>query len=114
MSLPPAGRRNRKIIINKRSGAVDALNRPIENDWIKHAEKWAEPRGQTGMGVIRGGAQGVDTTLNAYSFRILFDSTITTGMQLVDDMGTYDIVDVRHDKSKREWTDIVTNSGNDG
>ena len=113
MSLA-AGELNRQIIIEKRSGLLDALNRPLADDWIPHVTKWAAVRGQTGMGVIRGSASGVENTVNAYSYRVRYDTTITTAMRVVEGTDRYDIVDVRHDKDRHDWTDIVVKSGNDG
>lgn len=114
MSLP-AGTLNRRIDIEKLSGAKDALNRPIMDDWIPHVLRLpSDPRGQTGMGVIRAGAEGVNTPINAYSYRIRYRRDITTAMRVNDGGEILDITDIRHDKKNREWTDLICKASVNG
>lgn len=108
------GEYNRMIEIWKPSGEVDAANEPLPDAWILHKEKWARIRGETGMATIRAAAAagGINTPLDRYSFRINYDRSITTDMQIRDREGDrYNILTVRHDKATRDWTDIVAELG---
>lgn len=108
------GEYNRRIEIWKPSGAVDAANQPLPDAWVLHKRRWAHVRGETGMGAIRAAAAagGINTPLDRYSFRINYDRTISTDMQIRDPDGDrFNILAVRHDKADREWTDIVAELG---
>lgn len=108
------GRRNRRIVIEERTGATDAAGQPLDT-WTEHAKRWAEVKGLTGLGVLRG-SDGVTASSTGYSFRIRFTKSITTDMRIVDvDGSVYDITKIQHDLDRKEWTDLVTNTGaNDG
>lgn len=107
------GAKNRLIHFWKDSGAVDEANEPVPDPWVFHKSKWAQIKGETGMGAIRSSAEaGVNTPLNRYSFRINYDTSITVGMQIREKDGTrYNILAVRHDKADREWTDVIGETG---
>lgn len=108
------GEFNRRIEIWKPSGAVDAANQPLPTAWVLHKEKWARIKGETGMATIRAAASagGINTPLDRYSYRINYDRSIGTDMQIRDrDGDRLNIVSVRHDKANREWTDIVAEVG---
>lgn len=94
--------------------AVDEANQPIPNSWALHKRKWADVRGETGMGSIKSAAQAndINTPLNRYSFRVNYDRSLDVTMQLRDPEGDrYNIVAVRHDKARREWTDVIAELG---
>lgn len=110
----PIGNRNRRIEIWQPSGAVNEANEPIPDDWVFVKSRWANIKGETGLGSIRaaGAAGGIHTPLDRYSFRVNYDTSITVEMQVRDPEGTrYNILGVRHDKENREWTDIVGETG---
>lgn len=104
------GEKNRLIEIWKDTAAVGS---ELPN-WVLHRKRWAKIKGETGMATIRGAATngGVVTPLDRYSFRVNYDPTITSGMQVREFDGTrYNIVRVVHDKEDRDWTDIVAETG---
>jgi SPP1 family predicted phage head-tail adaptor len=108
------GNFNRKIDFYRDSGAVDEANEPVVDPWVFHKSRWAQIKGETGMGSIRAAASagGVNTPLDRYSFRINYDTSIKVGMQIRERDGTrYNIVSVRHDKADRDWTDVVGETG---
>lgn len=108
------GAANRMIEIWALSGAVDAANEPLPDSWELVKEKWAAVRGETGMSSIRSAASadGVNTPLDRYSFRVNYDTSITVKMQIRERDGTrLGIIAVRHDKADRNWTDIVAETG---
>lgn len=114
-----AGILNRYIDIDKPSGAVDALNMPVQGEagWTLHKSKWANVKTPTGMASIRSSQEGVDTALNAYSFRVRFDTSINDAMRIRMSGVAFRIVGggVKHDYAGQQWTDIVAVSGaNDG
>jgi SPP1 family predicted phage head-tail adaptor len=105
------GQKNRRVEIWQRTGAVDSANDPLLDAWALHKTKWAKIKGETGMGAIRG-ADGINTPLDRYSFEINYDTSITVGMQLRERDGSrHNIIAVRHDKARRNWTHIVTEIG---
>jgi SPP1 family predicted phage head-tail adaptor len=102
-----AGELNRLATLILRSETVDELNRPVDA-WTKYEDVWVDARSQTGMGVIRSAAEGVDTDQNAYSFRMRYRTDILkTDMRLVLDGAVFDINSIRHDLKDRDWTDLV-------
>lgn len=112
----PAGKLNRRIVIQKRGPGQDAGGQPIDG-WVEVAKPWAWIKGQTGMGVGRqtAGEGTVAASLNAYSFRIRYRSSITDAMRVLYGGQAFDIKHVRHDLAGREWTDLVCEmGGNDG
>lgn len=116
-----AGSLNRLIVIEQRAPGKDAANRP-NGAWTEFKRKWTDIKGATGMGAIRQpDTDGVTRTINQYSFRIRFDRSVTNDMrvrEVINDVvqdQAYDILQVRHDFAKREWSDIVCEvGGNNG
>ena len=108
------GKRNRFVTIHKPLTAVNTANEVEGWDDTPFKEKWAEIRGESGMGSIRAAAAagGVHTPLDNYSFRVNYDLSIDVTMQLRDSEGSrYNIIGVRHDKARRNWTDIIVQLG---
>lgn len=114
------GEKNRFITINKPSPTLDAENRPV--GWVLHKTKWAEAMGQTGMGRIRAEASagGINTDLQRYSFRVNYDLSIDSTMQVVmkvrnaDNTFSFvelDIKSVNHDHAERDHSDLVCETG---
>jgi len=115
-----AGKLRRRMRLQARTNGTDAAGQPVRA-WADvpapAADVWTDPRGATGMGSIRGDAEGVGSAINRYSFRTRYRRDVTTEHRLVDavDGTPFDIKDVRHDLAGREWTDIVCEiGGNDG
>jgi len=109
----PAGRRNRLVSVQRRSTGVDSQNQPLDT-WEVVKTLWADIKGQTGMGSIRGGehTEGVATNTSAYSFRVNHNPTaFDRGMRVAYGGAFFNIVDIRHDIAKREWTDLVCTTG---
>lgn len=108
------GEKNRFIEIYRPSGEVDSANEPVADPWTLHKTKWAEVKGETGMGNIRSAASagGINTPLNRYSFRVNYDVSIDNTMQIRDRIGNrFDVVNVLHDHARRVDTWIVADVG---
>lgn len=106
------GDRNRLLVIERRSGAVDESNQPINDDWVFVMNRWAEAKTLTGMGAVRAAAEGVPAGPTRYSWRINYTPTgIDTGMRAKYRDTVFDIVDIRHDFKDREFTDLVCDFG---
>lgn len=110
-----AGSLSRKLaILRPIDGALDPLGMPITGPAGVELflTLWGNPKSQTGMGVI-GSTEGVDTALNAYSWRVRYNPTIQRNMTVVeiDTAEIFNIVDVRHDRDRHEWTDLVCQIG---
>lgn len=112
MSLA-AGDLNVPILIEARTGAVDALNQ-LTDTWATHASVWSNYKAASGMGSIRA-AEGLDTPITKCSFRIRYRTDITTAMRVNMGGTKFDIIDVRPDHGGKEHTDIVCEfGGNNG
>lgn len=107
------GSKNRRVEFWAPTGEVDAANQPLPDAWALHKLRWAEVKGETGMGAIRGADRaGIKTPLDRYSYRINYDPSITVKMQLRLANGVrLDIIAVRHDEAQRKWTDVIVNRG---
>lgn len=105
------GQRNRRIIIERPSGAVDGANQPID-DYVRVCARWARPMGKTGMATIRGAESGVPAAPGLYSWDVKFDPDLYDTSMRVNYKGTYfDIKEIRHDYNNREWTHLVCETG---
>lgn len=106
------GEKNRRISFYAPSTELDDENLPVEWEFVK--ARWANIVSETGMGRIRSEASagGINTDLRKYSFRIAYDLTIDTTMQIRDSMDVrYDVVTVLHDHATRKHTDVVAQVG---
>lgn len=106
----PAGERNRLISIEKLVPGKDAVNQPIEV-WTLHKQRWARPLGNTGMATIRSAEQGVQVAPGKYSWRCNFHLDSTEAMRVVYKGMIFDIKEIRHDLHRRQWTDLVCETG---
>lgn len=100
-----AGSLNRRITIQTRLAGSDAAGQPVDA-WADLATRWADVRGETGMGTIRNGGD-VPAAIKKYSFRVRFIETVNESMRIVYAGQIYMIEAVRMDWSRREWTDLV-------
>lgn len=106
------GEKNRKIGIYKPDTAVDTANESA--GWIFVKDKWAEIKTQTGMARVNSAASagGINTSLVLYSFRVNYDRSIDTTMQIRDPEGNcYNVVNVLHDAARRVDTYLVAELG---
>ena len=110
--MPTIGAKNRLIELWKPSAELDSVNIPV--GWELYKSRWAEVAGETGMTVIRAAseAQGINTQLVRYSFRINYTRGIDANMQVRDRTGNrFNIIAVRNDEAGRQWTDIIAELG---
>ena len=107
------GKRNRLVEFWKPTGAVDAANQPLPDAWQVHKSKWAEIKGETGIGTIRSAASAgnINTPLNRYSFRVNYDLSLEENMQVRYGGMIYAVVTIRHDHAQRRHTDVVAEIG---
>lgn len=98
------GSLNRRIVIQSRDAGTDDAGQPVQT-WTTLATVWANVKGATGMGSIRGSLDGVE--VNAYSFRIRYRTDVDAAERVVFGGQNYDVKSVRHDHAGREWTDMV-------
>lgn len=108
----PAGKKNRKIVIQKKAGARDAANQPVDT-WVFFRDRWANFSGDNGRSAIRNSQEGIALATNRVSFRINHDRArlFTTDMRIVMDGLIYDIRAVRHDEARRQYTDLIAEEG---
>lgn len=112
-----AGFLNARIEIHSREQVRDELNQPTDV-WMLQQRRWAFVKGNTGMATIRQSASqdGVTRDMNFYSFRVRYSPQgIDSGMRVFYAGRYFDIKQIRHDFVRREWTDLVCETGgNDG
>jgi len=114
MSLA-AGDLNRKITISKPGATKDASNQVIPA-WEPVFSLWAKILGANGMSAVRSAEAGIALAPGKYSFRIRYRLVgIDTSMRVEYQGLTFNIIDVRHDLDRHEYTDLVCETGaNDG
>ena len=109
-----AGEYNRLITIQEKTGVRNAANQLIDQ-WVQFGNKrWAKIIGQSGMGVVRMAAQasaGVEISANNYVFRIRYTEAITADMRVLHRGVVYDIKQVKIDEARRDWVDLVCETG---
>lgn len=104
------------MMLQARPNTTDEAGQP-SGTWSTVRDIWTNPRGSTGMGVVRGRAEGITVDVTVYSFRTRYNRDITSAHRLLDpvDGSIFDIKTVHHDLERREWTDMVCEyGGNDG
>lgn len=105
------GERNRLLVIEKRSGAKDSANQPID-DWEFVMQRWGKPLTARGMSAVRSAEQGVALAPSRYSWNICYTPTgIDTGMRANFKGTFFNILDIRHDHANQEYTDLVCEQG---
>ena len=110
----PAGTKTCKIAIQRRTGAVDTANQPLDEWENVFPPIWAQPRSATGMAAVRAAQEGVAVSPSKVSWRINFRNVgIDNSMRVLHiEFGiAYDIRDIRHDLERRQWTDLVCETG---
>lgn len=114
-----AGVLNRRVRVEKRTGAQDATGQPVDG-WTLVGEIWAGIANETGLGAIRSSLQGnVPASIARYSFLVRFESAkalgIDQGMRVVHDGLTFDVKGLVRDLKSREKAFILCEQGgNDG
>lgn len=114
MGTISAGRLNRLLRIEKKSGSKHPSGQPVDA-WELHKEKYGNIKSKSGSAATRENG-GVPNEAVPVSIRVRYDRTITTDMRVVDPEGTiFSIGTISHDHADREWTDLVcTVGGNNG
>ena len=105
------GNRTRRILIERRTGAADAANQPIDA-WEPVMGRWGRPLTATGMSAVRAAEQGVQASPGRYSWEIAFTPEgIDVGMRVNYKGVIFDIRDIRHDYANRDYTHLVCEQG---
>lgn len=104
-----AGSLNRRITVQRRTGAVDELGAPLPDAWEDHANVWANIRTPTGLGSIAGQFQsaGQEISRVLYSMRVRYRTDITADMRVRYQGEYYEIRQVINDHGGRDYTDLV-------
>jgi SPP1 family predicted phage head-tail adaptor len=97
-----SGRLDSKAVLQRRSGAVDAVGQPVEA-WVDIATVWADIRHQSGLEALRGDAP---VSSVATSIRIRHLDGLDAGIRVVADGVTY-AVEAVLPHGRRELTDLV-------
>lgn len=91
-----AGTLNKRINIEQRGGAVDAIGQPIET-WTLVVQCWADIKLPSGLAAIKAGA---DVSIVKASIRIRYRTGLDVGMRVVHGADIYDIKAVLPDRTQ--------------
>ena len=109
-----AGSLNCLVDVQVASDAVDASNQPVPG-WAPHPthpKAWAKVMTASGMSAVRAAEGGVPIAPTKYSFAVRYRPTVfNNAMRIVYKGVAYDIRDVRHNHSARDWTFLVCETG---
>lgn len=111
--------RNRRILVQRRSGAVDDAGQPLD-EWADVGLLWAGIANETGLGAIRSSLQGnVSQSIARYSFLVSFEAAralgIDAGMRVLHDGEVFEVKGITRDfKDRKSAFVICEQGGNDG
>ncbi|CAB3867529.1 hypothetical protein LMG26686_02785 [Achromobacter mucicolens] len=111
--------RNRRILVQRRSGAVDEAGQPLD-EWVNVGPLWAGIANETGLGAIRSSLQGnVAQSIARYSFLVSFEAaralSIDEGMRVLHDGEIFEVKGITRDfKDRKSAFVICEQGGNDG
>ena len=98
-----AGQLNRRVTIQQLSSGQDALGQPVQT-WTTVTTLWAHILHSSGLETIKANAE---MSVVRASVRVRYTRQITTGMRVVADGFTYNIVAVLPDMETRQYTDLT-------
>jgi len=102
-----AGKRNRLIVIQKRTGARDELNQPV-NEWVKVAETLANIRYINGTEFVTSNREVSKATA---SMRIGYREDLDATMRVLHRGAIYSIEAVLPDMGSRKYVDLAVSAG---
>ena len=111
--------RNRRILIQRRSGEVDEAGQPLD-EWVDVGPLWAGIANETGLGAIRSSLQGnVSQSIARYSFLVSFEAVralgLDAGMRVLHDGEVFEVKGITRDfKDRKSAFVICEQGGNDG
>jgi len=111
--------RNRRILVQRRSGAVDEAGQPLD-EWVDVGPLWAGIANETGLGAIRSSLLGnVSQSIARYSFLVSFEAAralgIDEGMRVLHDGEIFEVKGITRDfKDRKSAFVICEQGGNDG
>lgn len=112
MAYTSAQKLNRRIRIERRSGAQDAAGQPLD-EWVFVCRAWASILMQKGMGFVSQEAQagGTEVSRTIGSFRIRRRDGIDAGMRVLHKGVPYDIRVVLPDLQDNRFVDLGVAAG---
>lgn len=102
-----AGKLNCRIAIQAPSAAQDGAGQPLAS-WSDVATVWANIAHKSGLETIKAGAP---VSVVQASIRIRYRTDINAGMRVLYGTTQYDIRAVLPDNGRREFTDLVCETG---
>jgi SPP1 family predicted phage head-tail adaptor len=102
-----AGKLSERIVIERRSGAVNENDEPLPDAWVEHARPWSDVRFMNGKEhVVSGAVRGASVA----SMRIRHRAGIDEDMRIRYDGRLYDITAVLPSR-KRGYLDLSVKAG---
>jgi len=111
--------RNRRILVQRRSGSVDDAGQPLD-EWVDVGPLWAGIANETGLGAIRSSLQGnVSSSIARYSLEVSFEAAralgINEGMRVLHDGDVFEVKGITRDfRDRRKAFVICQQGGSDG
>src|SRR5688572_14879300 len=105
-----AGKMNRELVIQQRTGAADAAGQPSET-WETFATVFAWIKSPTGSASAERISGNQEVSSASLSARIRYRTDITAGMRATENSVVYDIAQVVPDVAGRQYTDLVLVAG---
>lgn len=102
------GKLNRQVSIQANQSVLDEYGEPLPAAWVEVAKVWADVQILSGLQTIK---EGVDVSVVKASMRIRYREDLTAAMRVVYQGRVFDIRAVLPDVSKREYLDLVCESG---
>lgn len=99
-----AGKLNRRVSIEAKSGGVDSWGQPLPDAWAPVCTVWASIKNLSGLGAIK--ADAAVSTVKT-SIRIRWREDVKAGMRVVHGATVYRIEAVLPDAAGREFVDLV-------
>lgn len=102
--MPPVTVLNRRVLVQRPSGARDAIGQPVPDDWVDVAPLWANIKHQSGVSAIRANA---DASTVPASIRVRYRTDLDAAMRILHGSTVYAIKAVMPDEQSRQYTDIA-------
>ncbi|MDQ2139583.1 phage head closure protein [Alcaligenaceae bacterium B3P038] len=100
-----AGTLNRRISIEERGPARDALGQPlVDAPWVTVASVWANIAAKSGLETA---SADTEVAISKYSIRIRYRLNVDSSMRVLHGKAIYQIEAVLHDEAGRMHTDLV-------
>lgn len=99
---------NRRAVIQKRGGGVDAANQPLPEDWVEVCRVWCDPNVVSGSAFVNRETISADREVNRslVSIRIRRRKDILADMRVLIGYEVFEIREVLPDMQDHRYVDL--------